>query len=559
MVKVMTKITTRLGRGLAAIHDQPGPMRLGLVIGSFVAYSLAIVPMYLGFGGEVGIFAVLPVAVAGWLLGLRGALLFGLLVIPFHTILLNFLGQTGWDVIIHKSGQGLHVTILVVGVVVALIRNPHLRLRRQFQEQVRIEGQLKDANEALRHEIATREGTEAALRESNARLESALDQLRALQENLLAEERMRALGRMASGVAHDLNNTLMPILGYTDLLLSQKEFQDGPPKAMQRLEAIKRAANQAAQTVRRLADFYRPADRLAEKEVVPMSQLVSDALELTRPVWESQAEAGGITIAMETDLKEDAAVNGVAPELCQAIVNLILNGVDALPEGGSLVIQSKRKGYRVELAVGDTGTGMSEVVRQRCMEPFFTTKTGTGRGLGLAIVFGTVSRHGGTIDVQSEEGHGTRVTLCLPCAEGAQVPEKPPAPALPPSPKRILVIDDDEAVLDLIVDLLRSDGHTVVVAATGQDGLGKFHPGAFDLVLVDLALPDVSGDQAAHQPVILVTGFGDIMQATGDQPAGVDLVVGKPFTRKTIREAIAQVTARAVVGQRGEQGTAPDC
>ena len=226
-----------------------------------------------------------------------------------------------------------------------------------------------------------------------------------------------------------------------------------------------------------------------------------------------------------------------------------------------MVIQSKRKGYRVELAVGDTGTGMSEVVRQRCMEPFFTTKTGTGRGLGLAIVFGTVSRHGGTIDVQSEEGHGTRVTLCLPCAEGAQVPEKPPAPApaLPPSPKRILVIDDDEAVLDLIVDLLRSDGHTVVVAATGQDGLGKFHPGAFDLVLVDLALPDVSGDQGAHQPVILVTGFGDIMQATGDQPAGVDLVVGKPFTRKTIREAIAQVTARAVVGQRGEQGTAPDC
>ena len=282
-----------------------------------------------------------------------------------------------------------------------------------------------------------------------------------------------------------------------------------------------------------------------------MSQLVGDALDLTRHTWQSQAEARGIAIAVETDLEEPAAVRGIASDLCQVIVNLILNGIDALPEGGDIVVQSRQQGDSVALAVGDTGTGMSEGVRQRCMEPFFTTRGGTGRGLGLAVAFGTIRRHGGTIDVQSEEGRGTRVTLSLPSAEVAQVSEERPAPVVPPSPKRILVVEDDSAVLDVLLDLLRSDGHSVVAAATGQEGLRKFRSDAFDLVLVDRALPDVSGDQvalsikerAAHQPVVLVTGFADIMEATGDRPAGVDLVVGKPFTLEKLREAIAQVTA----------------
>ena len=233
------------------------------------------------------------------------------------------------------------------------------------------------------------------------------------------------------------------------------------------------------------------------------------------------------------------------------IVNLILNGVAALPEGGDIVVQSQHQGDSVVLAVRDTGTGMSEVVRQRCMEPFFTTRGGTGRGLGLVVAFGTIRRHGGTIDVQSEEGRGTRVTLILPSAEAAQVSEGRPAPVLPPSPKRILVVEDDAAVLDVLVDLLRRDGHSAVTAATGQEELRKFRSDAFDLVLVDRALPDMSGDQvalsikerAAHQPVALVTGFADIMEAMGDRPAGVDLVVGKPFTLARLREAIAQVTA----------------
>ena len=312
----MSVVAVRLVKTLASVHDKPGPTRVVLVIWSFVAYSLVIVPLYLGFGGGIGILAAIPVALAGWLLGVKGALLFGLLVIPLHTLLLNLLGQTGWDVITHKNGEALHVTILIVGLVVALVRNPHLRLRRQFSERVRIEAQLRDTNEALNHEIGTREATEATLRESNARLESALDQLRTLQEHLLQEERMRALGRMASGVAHDLNNTLTPIVGYTDMLLSDQEFQDKAPEAVRMLEGISRSAGHAAQTVRRLADFYRPADGIADMEVVPVSQLVRDALDLTRPTWQSQAEARGITIAVETDLEEHAAVSGVASDLC---------------------------------------------------------------------------------------------------------------------------------------------------------------------------------------------------------------------------------------------------
>ena len=423
-------------------------------------------------------------------------------------------------------------------------------LRRQYFERVRIEAQLRDANEALRQEMAKREDTEAALRESNVHLESTLDELRTLQQQLLEEERMRALGRMASGVAHDLNNALSPIIAYTDLLLSGQELRDRAPQDVRMLERIESAARHAAQTVRRLADFYRPAHRLADMEVVLMSQLVRDALDLTRPAWQSQAEASGISIGVETDLEEDGAVRGDASELCQVIVNLILNGVDALPKGGVIALQIQRQGDSVALAVRDTGVDMSEVVRQRCFEPFFTTRTGTGRGLGLAVAYGTVRRHEGTIDILSEEGQGTQVTLRLPISGEARVHRKEPAPDLPPSPKRILVVEDEAAVLEVLTELLRSDGHTVTAAATGQEGIQLFRPGAFDLVLVDQALPDVSGDQVAlsikereaNQPVVLVTGFGDIMEATGERPAGVDLVVGKPFTLTTLRRAIAQVT-----------------
>ena len=153
--------------------------------------------------------------------------------------------------------------------------------------------------------------------------------------------------------------------------------------------------------------------------------------------------------------------------------------------------------------------------------------------------------------MQGDEGHGTQILLSLPSSEGVQVSEERPARGLPPSPKRILLVEDDAAVLDVEIDLLRSDGHNVVAAPTGQDGLRKFREGAFDLVLVDRALPDMSGDQvalaikamAAKQLVILVTGFGDIMKATGERPPGVDLVVSKPITLSTLREAIAQATS----------------
>ena len=523
---------------------------MGLVIGGFAAYSLAIVPLYVGFGAEVGILAVIPVAVAGWLLGVRGALLFGLMVIPLHTLLLNFLGQTGWDVVTHKNGEALHVIVLTGGLVVGVVRNPHIRLRRQFFERVRIEAELRDTNEALRQEMAKREGTEAALRESNASLESALDELRMLQDRLLLEERMRALGRMASGVAHDLNNTLTPIIVYADLLLEEPEALESA-EAVRKLEGIRTAAGHAAGTVRRLADFYRPVESLAYMEVVQMSQLVRDALDLTRATWQSQAEASGIAIAVETDVDDDGVVRGASTELRQVIVNLILNGIDALPEGGTIVVESQHEDDSVVLVVRDNGVGMSEVVRQRCMEPFFTTSTRTGRGLGLAVAFGTVRRHGGTMDVESEEGQGTRITLRLPHADAAPVFESPSAGGTLPSPKRILVVEDDTAVLEVLVDLLRRDGHTTVAAATGQDGIRRFSPGAFDVVLVDRGLPDMSGDhvalsiknRAADLPVVLVTGFGDIMEATAERPPGVDLVVGKPFTLRALREAIAQVTA----------------
>ena len=313
---------------------------------------------------------------------MKGALLSALIVVPLHTLLLNLVGQTGWDVITHKNGEVLHFIVLSAGLVVAIVRTPHVRLRKQLFERVKVEEQMRYANEALRHEMAKREGTEAVLRESNASLESALEELRKLQDRMLLDESMRALGRMASGVAHDLNNTLMPITGYTDLLLGEQRIQDGAPEAVRMLERIKTAAGNAAQTVRCLADFYRPAYGTADIAVIPVSQLVRDALDMTRPTWRSQAEASSNTTEVETNIGEAAFVSGLASELCQVIVNLILNAVDALPKGGRIVVESQRRGGTVTLNVRDTGTGMSEVVRQQCMEPFLLPGRGVAEGWG---------------------------------------------------------------------------------------------------------------------------------------------------------------------------------
>jgi CheY-like chemotaxis protein/anti-sigma regulatory factor (Ser/Thr protein kinase) len=237
--------------------------------------------------------------------------------------------------------------------------------------------------------------------------------------------------------------------------------------------------------------------------------------------------------------------------LREVFLNLIINAVDAMPDGGRIVLSAEAEGDAVVVRVRDTGVGMSADIRRHCMEPFFTTKGEKGSGLGLSLCYGVVQRHGGVLQIESEVGQGTTVIVRLPRGEGsARAPDVPatvtPRPA---RPRRLLVIDDDEMGRDLMSMYLRSDGHTVETAAGGVEGLRMFREDRFDLVVTDRAMAGMGGDQVAAEikriapgvPVIMVTGFGDLMLHRRETPPGVDLLVGKPVTQCELRDAIRRV------------------
>jgi GAF domain-containing protein/ActR/RegA family two-component response regulator len=369
----------------------------------------------------------------------------------------------------------------------------------------------------------------------------ALEEVRRTQEQLVRVEKLRALGEMASGVAHDFNNVLAVILGRVQLL--QRKVED--PTLRRWLGIVEQAALEGAQTVRRIQEFTR-VRRDRPTEAVDVNQVIRDAVAMTRSRWHDEAQARGVDVRVELDLAAVPPVAAEPAELREALTNLILNAVDALPRGGDIRIGTRAGGGHVEVSVADTGIGMPESVRRRIFEPFFTTKGPAGTGLGLAMVYGIVSRHGGEIAVETAEGAGTTFRLRLPHAE-EPVPGAVPPPPLPPAGLRVLLIDDEPVVRETLGDMLRQQRHEVVLADDGASGLERFREGAFDLVMTDLAMPGMSGWQVAqavkaarpHVPVVLVTGWGVEVPAEQLRASGVDRVLSKPFQYDEVREMIA--------------------
>jgi len=399
-------------------------------------------------------------------------------------------------------------------------------------------------------ERAERKRAEEGLRQSNGRLVRALADLQQTQQQIVQQERLRALGEMASGVAHDFNNALAKILGFNELLLTSPERLSNPDSVKQYLQMINTAAQDAANVVRRLREFYRKRRETETFEPVNLNQLVEQAVSLTQPKWKQQTQASGITVAIHTDLREVPPVGGNEADLREVLTNLIFNAVDAMPKGGTITIRTRREGEQVVLEVSDTGTGMTEEVRRRCLEPFFSTKGERGTGLGLAIVYGILQRHGGSVDIESEVGKGTTFVIRLSRYTGQQAAPAKQQTETVSRPLHVLVVDDDPLLRDIEAEYLSSDGHTVETASNGSEALQKMRWKQFDLLMADRAMPQMNGDQLAsavkqlapHVPVILVTGFADMMKSGGDKPAGVDLVVPKPFTQANLREAVLKVT-----------------
>ncbi len=394
-------------------------------------------------------------------------------------------------------------------------------------------------------------------------LQRAYDDLRQSQQAVLQHERLRALGEMASGIAHDINNAISPVALYTQLLLDTEPQLSAT--ARESLETIDRAIVDVAATVARMREFYRPREPNLTLASTSLNTLAKQVLHLTRARWSDMPQQRGVVIETVTDLAPDLPPIAAAEnEIREALTNLIFNAVDAMPDGGTLTVRTwwsdptatqdgKVGPEHVHIEVGDTGRGMDEETRRRCLEPFFTTKGERGTGLGLAMVYGIVQRHSADIEIESAPGRGTTVRISFASASEVVGSDEPGAALARPAPSRILVVDDDPLLLKSLRDTLETYGHQVTTAGSGQTGIETFREALgrtdpFDLVITDLGMPHVDGRQVARAvkqmssatPVVMLTGWGQRMADDGDIPDHVDQVLSKPPRLRELNAALMQ-------------------
>jgi signal transduction histidine kinase/CheY-like chemotaxis protein len=436
----------------------------------------------------------------------------------------------------------LQVESQVFGVLVAARRQAHgfssgeCEFLRQLSEHVALAAHQAQLYEAL---------------------QQAYQDLQQTQQAVMQQERLRALGQMASGIAHDINNALSPVTLYTEVLL---EMEPGlSDNARESLETIQRAVDDVAHTVARLSEFYRQREPQLALLPVQLNQLVQQVIDLTRARWSDMAQQRGTVITLETELADaPPVILGVESEIREALINLIFNAVDAMPNGGRLTLRTRLvksavgRHDQLQLDVGDDGAGMDEETRRRCMEPFFTTKGERGTGLGLAMVYGVARRHNAEVEIESAVGAGTTVSLSFPVPSAEQIaaPGASPRFAMPPR-MRLLLVDDDPLLLKSLRDTLQADGHVVVITNGGAAGIRAFREARaageeFGAVITDLGMPNIDGrmvaavikDLSPATPVIMLTGWGRRLLSEEDIPAHVDYVLSKPPKLRELRETL---------------------
>lgn len=372
----------------------------------------------------------------------------------------------------------------------------------------------------------------------------AMQRLEDTQDHLLFVEKLRALGELAGGVTHDFNNLLAGILGNTQLLMLEiKDYEQ-----LQTLKVIEKAAKDGAETVKRIQGFARN-DGAQPDAPVDLHTLARDALDLTRVRWRNAAQEKGIQIEMQRELNPVPTIRGHAAELREVITNLIINAVDAMPQGGTIRVATGQRGAEVFMSVADSGVGMSAEVQARIFNPFFTTKGEHGNGLGLAVSAAIVARHGGRIEVQSKEARGTNFVIWLPILEVDFDEVAAHDNSIPAHKGRILIVEDEELVRIALSRMLSAWGHKVVSAESGREGLMKFRPGTFDIVISDLGMPDMMGwdvirqvrEREAAVHTILLTGWARQVDPAEAKLRGVDLVIAKPFDQLTLRRTVGHL------------------
>jgi len=384
-----------------------------------------------------------------------------------------------------------------------------------------------------------------------------------IREQFTQLEKLSALGELASGVAHDFNNTLAGILGRAQLL----QRTNDPEKLKRGLDIIVKTAEDGAKTVKRIQDFARQR-RDHDFELVSVDQILTDASEITKPRWKTCAEAANIHITLDLEINSNAMVMGDDSELREVLVNMVFNAIDAMPEGGTLTLATSVVDQTVVISISDTGVGMYPEVRSRVFDPFFTTKGKAGLGLGLAVSFGIIRRHGGNIDVDSHYGKGSEFRITLPLASVAKL--DPPkannalnhtSTSIPQQSERIrpriLVVDDEDFVRELLGEILETEGCEVEIAGSGKEALECFAKSKYDCIFTDVGMPGMSGWELAQAireqdqfiPIAVITGWGEAVGSNEQRAAGVDWVVAKPFTADRIVELVKEVSRKCESSQ----------
>jgi len=390
-------------------------------------------------------------------------------------------------------------------------------------------------------------------------LQTAYEDLRQSQKSVMQQERLRALGQLASGIAHDINNALSPAALYTQALLEREASLSA--EARERLVIVNRAIDDVSATVARMRTFYRPRDVELTLSPIDLNQLLQQVAELTRARWRDMPQQHGTVVELRGEYASPLpAIMGAESEIRDALTNLVLNAVDAMPHGGTLTLRTRVREIRVSphdearavvIEVSDTGMGMSEAVRNRCLEPFFTTKGERGTGLGLAMVYGMAQRHSAELEIDSEPGRGTTMRLTFQVT-AITATEAVLDGANAHVPLRLLLVDDDPLLLQSLEDVLRLEGHDVTTADGGQRGIDEFFAARargepFAVVVTDLGMPKVDGRTVAAAiksaspatPVVLLTGWGQRLRDEAELPEHVDRVLSKPPRVSELRTTLA--------------------
>ena len=397
---------------------------------------------------------------------------------------------------------------------------------------------------------------QAATRE---RLRHCLDRIAAAhaeheqrRERATHAEKMAALGELSFGVAHNVNNMLTGILGRAQLLMRTTDRE----QTTKGLELIIKSAEDGAHIIKRIQDFARERPN-REFQPVPVAELLKDVCEITRPRWEARLPGADIRCSLHADCT--SVIMGDPVELREVLVNMIYNAVDALPGRGEIRLGAQETSDRVLITVTDTGSGMPAEVKSRLFNPFFTTKGKAGTGMGLAVSFGIVRRHNGSIEVDSQVGRGTTFRISLPLATGAtgyadHSGSQPSAGSPVQATVRLLVVDDEAIVRELLADTLKAEGCEVLIAENGHEALQLFdrYQGEFDAVFTDIGMPEMNGWELAAAirrrsesiALAIVSGWADAISCDTRNVVKADWVVSKPFDIGRIAEIANEIIER---------------